>query len=176
MGECSKHDDVIKSKHFPWYWVLERGIHRSPVNSPHKGQWRGTLMLPLICAWINGCASNREAGDLRRPRAHYDVTVMIWCVSVKSNWWYSFVASWIWSEAGFCFFHSWKKYLKGGISLIPIHPERRSAFPTQPTRSTRTELRPSTTFKWLCIKFCIAYYLEHLLLIGNVETYLSELS
>ena len=24
-----------------------------PVNSPHKGQWRGALMLPLICAWIN---------------------------------------------------------------------------------------------------------------------------
>ena len=39
----------------------------------HKGQWRGTLMFPLICAWINGCANNREAGDLKRHRAHYDV-------------------------------------------------------------------------------------------------------
>ena len=27
-----------------------RGIHRSPVNSPQKGQWRGALMFPLICA------------------------------------------------------------------------------------------------------------------------------
>ena len=26
-----------------------RGIHRSPVNFPHKGQWRGALMLSLIC-------------------------------------------------------------------------------------------------------------------------------
>ena len=35
------HDDVINWKHFPRYWPFERGIHRSPVNSPHKGQWRG---------------------------------------------------------------------------------------------------------------------------------------
>ena len=38
------HDDVIKWKHFPRYWPCVRGIHRSPVNSLHKGQWRGTLM------------------------------------------------------------------------------------------------------------------------------------
>ena len=38
------HDDVIKWKHFPRYWPLVWGIHRSPVNSPHKCQWRGTLM------------------------------------------------------------------------------------------------------------------------------------
>ena len=31
-----------------------RGIHRSPVNSLHKGQWRGALMFSLTCAWING--------------------------------------------------------------------------------------------------------------------------
>ena len=70
------HDDVIKWKHFPRYWPFVRGIHRSPVNSPHKGQWRGALMFSLICAWINGWVNNREAGDLRRHRAHYDVTVM----------------------------------------------------------------------------------------------------
>ena len=29
-----------------------------------------------ICVWINGWVNNREAGDLRRYRAHYDVTVM----------------------------------------------------------------------------------------------------
>ena len=48
------HDDVIKWKHFPRYWPFVRGIHRWPVNSPHKGQWRGALMFSLICAWING--------------------------------------------------------------------------------------------------------------------------
>ena len=29
---------------FPLHWPFVRGIHRSPVNSPHKGQWRGGLM------------------------------------------------------------------------------------------------------------------------------------
>ena len=52
------------------------GIHRPPVNSPHKGQWRGALMFSLICDWINAWVNNREAGDLRSYRAHYDVTVM----------------------------------------------------------------------------------------------------
>ena len=47
-----------------------------PVNSLHKGQWRGALMFPLICARINDWANNREAGDLRRHRGHYDVSVM----------------------------------------------------------------------------------------------------
>ena len=69
--------DVIKWKHFPRYWPFVRGIHRSPVNSQHKGQWRGALMFSLICAWMNNCVSNHEAGDLRRHRAHYDVTVML---------------------------------------------------------------------------------------------------
>ena len=72
-----KHDDVIKWKHFPRYWPFVWGIHRSPVNSPHKVQWRGGLMFSLICVWINGWVNNREAGDLRRYRAHYDVTLMV---------------------------------------------------------------------------------------------------
>ena len=71
------HDDVIKWKHFSRYWPFVRGIHRSPVNSPHEGQWRGALMFSFICAWINGWVNNREAGDLRRHRAHYDVIMMI---------------------------------------------------------------------------------------------------
>ena len=70
------HYDVIKWKHFPRNWPFVRGIHRSPVNSPHKGQWRGALMFSLICIWINGWVNNRQAGDLKRYRAIYDVTVM----------------------------------------------------------------------------------------------------
>ena len=38
------HDDVIKWKHFPRNWPFVGGIHRPPVNSPHIGQWRGTLV------------------------------------------------------------------------------------------------------------------------------------
>ena len=69
-------DDVIKWKHFPHYWPFVWGIHRSPVNSPHKGQWRGTLMLSLICARINCSVNNRKDSDLRCHRAHYGVIVM----------------------------------------------------------------------------------------------------
>ena len=70
------HYDVIKWKYFPRYWPFVRRIHRSPVNSPHKGQWRGALMISLICNQINGWVNNGEAGDLRRHCAHYDVIVM----------------------------------------------------------------------------------------------------
>ena len=71
------HDDVIKWKHFPRSWPFVRGIPRSPVNSPHKGQWRGALMFSLICNRINGWVNNVEAGDLRHHRAHYVGTVML---------------------------------------------------------------------------------------------------
>ena len=74
---------------FSWTWwrhemetfsallVLCTGIHLSQVNSLDEGQWTGTLMVALICAWINRWVNNREADDLRRHRAHYVVTVMI---------------------------------------------------------------------------------------------------
>ena len=70
------HDDVIKWKHFPRYWPFVWGIHRSPMNSLHKGQWRRALMLSLICTQITGWVNNGEAGDLRCHHPHYDVIVM----------------------------------------------------------------------------------------------------
>ena len=53
------HDYVIKWKHFPRYWPFVRRIHQWPVNSPHKGQWRGASMFSLICAWINAWINMR---------------------------------------------------------------------------------------------------------------------
>ena len=47
----------------------------STVNSPHKGQ-RRPLMCSLICVWANDWVNNRDAGDLGRHCAPYDVTVM----------------------------------------------------------------------------------------------------
>ena len=101
------HDDVIKWKHFPRYWPFVRGIHRGPVNSPHKGQWRGALMYSLICAWINGWVNNGEAGDLRRHCAHYDVIVMWWnaCpgrISIKPE-----NIPTIWRRFAICCFSLW---------------------------------------------------------------------
>ena len=84
---CIAYDDIIKWKHFPRYWPFVPGIHRSPVNSPHKAQWRGALMFSLIWAWMNGCENNREVGDSRRHRAHYDVTVMgVHCIVAEVDY------------------------------------------------------------------------------------------
>ena len=76
------HDDVIKWKHFPRYWPLVRGIHRSPVNSPHKCQWGGTLMLSLICASTNDWVNNRDASDVRR---HQLIMTSLHCHQRPSN-------------------------------------------------------------------------------------------
>ena len=63
------HDDAIKRS-----IVQVTGL--CPVNYTHKGQWLGASMFTFFCAWTNGWGNNRDAGDLRRHRAHYDGTVM----------------------------------------------------------------------------------------------------
>ena len=68
------HDDVIKWKNFLRYWpfVGESIGHRwIPLTKASE-----SLMFSFISARINGWANNRVPGDLRRHRAHYDVTVM----------------------------------------------------------------------------------------------------
>ena len=62
------HDDVIKWKHFPRYFFV-RGIH-----SQRPVAW--SFDASLICAWTDGYGNNQDAGELRRHRTHYDVTVM----------------------------------------------------------------------------------------------------
>ena len=54
--------------------LLDLCAGNSPVTGefPAQSQWRGLL----ICTWIHGWVNNREAGDLRRRGAHYDITVM----------------------------------------------------------------------------------------------------
>ena len=67
----------VISKDFPRYWSFVNGIHRSLVDSPrHKGQWRRPSIFSVIWAWTNGWTNDGDAGDLRRHRAHYVVTVM----------------------------------------------------------------------------------------------------
>ena len=110
------HDDVIKWKHFPRNWPFVWGIHRSPVNSPHKGQWRGALMFSLICVWINDWVNNREAGDVRRYCAHYDVNVMnppargwqFWEGPVNFQWFFMYFIRdlWIWLASLFTYLHT----------------------------------------------------------------------
>ena len=89
----------LKWKHFPHYWSFVKGIHWSQVNSPHKGQWHGALMLSLICTWKNGWVNKRHAGDVRNHVADCDITVMVQSprvitiqlnLSVSSaKWWFN---------------------------------------------------------------------------------------
>ena len=91
--EVSRITNITNSrKHFYWkpyrtWWrhqmetfsallVFVRGFQRLPVDSAHKGQWRGALLFSLICTWTNGWANNRDAGDLRRHCVNYDINVM----------------------------------------------------------------------------------------------------
>ena len=67
---CPNHDDVIQWKHFRVTGLLygkftgDRWIPRTKASDAE------------LCAWINGWVNNRESGDLKRHRVHYDVTVM----------------------------------------------------------------------------------------------------
>ena len=70
------HMMTSPNENIPRHWPFMRGIQRSPMNSPHKGQWRGALMFSQICAWTNGWANSRDAGDMRRHYTRYDVTIM----------------------------------------------------------------------------------------------------
>ena len=111
-GWCD--DDVVKWKHFPRNCPFVRGIRRSPVNSPHKDQWCGALMFSLICASINRCANNREAGDLR----HHHKGNFIW-------WWLGCSAQFrlsLFNVNEICVTKCWKKRfsLQRGSDLIQI--------------------------------------------------------
>ena len=76
-----------------------------PVNSPHKGQWRGALMFSLICARINGWVNNRKAGDLRRHCGHYGVDVM-----------------WLTDQYGSGLFLKWNSYEVWVLNFKPLWP------------------------------------------------------
>ena len=88
-------DVVSRDMTLPWWRhqmeafsaLLALCAGNSPVTGefPAQSQWRGALMFSLICAWINSWVNNGEAGDLRRPRAHYGVTAMPRVLSTFTN-------------------------------------------------------------------------------------------
>ena len=116
------HDDVIKWKHFPRYWPFVRGIHLLPVNSRHKGQWRRVLM--FLYAWSNGKANNRDADDLRRHRAHYDVAVTWYCCWLKPA---NKAAAPPWPDP-YALFQFVSDWITGSISAFVISIELFSSF------------------------------------------------
>ena len=80
---CSSLDDRVPHHHMMTssngnIFRVTGPLCGNPVNSSHKGEWRGALVFSLICFSINGWINNREAGDLRRHRGHYDMNIMKW--------------------------------------------------------------------------------------------------
>ena len=75
--------------------ALSAGIYRSPMNSLHKGKWRGALMFSLICA-LNKRFSKQSWGwwfetPLRSLWRHFNVSyvrswqIVFWCVAREST-------------------------------------------------------------------------------------------
>ena len=64
-------DDMMASSNGNISALLAVCAGNSPVNAPHKGQWRRALMFSLICASTNVWANNRKGGDMRRHCSHY---------------------------------------------------------------------------------------------------------
>ena len=52
------------------------GEFTGPGEFPSQRPVTRSLVFSLICVWINDWVNNSEAGNLRRSRAHYDVTLM----------------------------------------------------------------------------------------------------
>ena len=86
----------------PWYMMTSSNENISASLAPCVGnslvtgefppQRTVTRVFSLICAWINGWANNREAGDLTRRGVHHDVIVtmtlrndefiLLYCVNI----------------------------------------------------------------------------------------------
>ena len=92
------HDDVIKWKHFPRYWPFVRGIHRSRWIPRTKASdvevWYFLWSVPEYNGWVN----NREAGDLRRHRTHYDVSVMLRSIRQSAVWFHVLIGQHLYAE------------------------------------------------------------------------------
>ena len=71
-------------------------------------------MFSFICARINGWVNNREAGDLKYHRAHYDVTVMVF-KDDKYSFVINFRSQCRWGTGGV-------KHKKTGTWWIPTKP------------------------------------------------------
>ena len=85
-----------------------RWIHRTKASNAEL-RW-----ILWSVPWINGWVNNREAGDLRRYRAHYDVIVIVhvvetyiilWCLLLYcqsfANCKFSLFFKWVWNSLMF---------------------------------------------------------------------------
>ena len=80
------HDDVIKWKDFPRYWPFVRGIHRSPVNSPHKGQWCRALMVLFLFLFFSYSVLNKRLSKQSRGWWFETPSRPLWRHCNDNNW------------------------------------------------------------------------------------------
>ena len=80
------HNNVIKWKHFRVTGHLCREF-TGQRWIPHTKVIDVELWFFFICVWINDWVNNREAGDVRRYRAHYDV-IVIWAMFTPEELWF----------------------------------------------------------------------------------------
>ena len=92
LGDCMGH---IASKLSFWSWRRHQletfsallacceGNPSVSVGFPLQSLVTRSSDVSLICAWTNGWANNRHAGDLRRHCTHCDVTVMIMLLNIS---------------------------------------------------------------------------------------------
>ena len=136
---------------FERYMPFVRGIHRSPVNSPHKSQWRGALMFSLICVWMNGWVNNGEAGYLRRNCTHYDVIAMEWCNSEEYEWKWSITNHKKANQNVTCVYNPW-------ISIDAV---------SEPIANRAVES------SWYNVNICVTVLL-HLYIVSNILRYMFQ--
>ena len=67
-----------------FFALLAICVGNSSITDEFPAQRPVTGKFNVFCALINGWVTNGEAGDLRRHRVHYDVTVMIAADDIKS--------------------------------------------------------------------------------------------
>ena len=72
----TEHDDVMVRKRFPSYWPFVRGIHRSPVNSPHN--WSVTQSSDVLFAVSPDKLQNKQSSCqwFETPWRSCDITVL----------------------------------------------------------------------------------------------------
>ena len=91
-GAWSFHDDVIKRKHFPrdWPFVRESTGHRwFPSQRP---------VTQSFGVFFDLCSNNRDAGDVRRYHAHYDVNKMSLRMICQQSWRWKLPTWWFLEE------------------------------------------------------------------------------
>ena len=120
---------LLPQRIYCWQWRCIMMTSSNGNICRATGQlWRGALMFSLIYAQINGWVNNREAGELRRHLAHYDVILMryfvrdcLWSVEDCYNTGHSFDAHHQLISWGTPFAPNWFRHGKIALGFCTGH-------------------------------------------------------